>query len=215
MHFRNRIEEIFFRSFAAFMEEPDDKGGGSSDSDEKTEKEEKEGKFEITWKTGKDGKKFFTGPDGTKYYDPNSLSEVVSKRLEEDRTKRKADADKEALREKEDYRKLHETSEAELQTLKPKAALADKLIESNNRAIDERIKEWPSEITAMDPGKDNVEARLDWVEKAAKAVKKMETGGGHVDGEHGKKGTDKNKIDGLISNRINDQTRFAIPGQKK
>lgn len=217
--FRFRIEEIFFGSFAAYLK-PDDAGGGPTDDNQDEDKDkqtedkvEKEGKFEVDWKTGKDGKKYFTGPDGTKYYDQNALAEVVSSRLTDDRAKRKSDADKQALVDKEEYKKLYEAADTELKTVRVKAELADKLIETNNKAIDTRIKDWPSEIKDMDPGSENIDARITWIEKAQKAVDKINKTG-PIDGENGKQGDGNKKVNDLLG-KFKDSSKYSIPAQKK
>jgi hypothetical protein len=210
-HFRNANEGLFWLNYGVFLEK-DEKGGGSSDSDKDDTDVDDTDKDDSTKNKDK-AKDKDVDEDDKPVYSKKKVTDLIAKRLDEDRKKRKEETDKQALIEKENYKGLHEASEAKLKELTPKAELADKLVEISNKSIDVRIAKWPDEIKDMDPGPENIEARIAWVEKADKAVKRIEKTG-PVNGENGKQGDSTKNVDSLFA-KMQNPGNYAIPGQKK
>lgn len=101
------------------------------------------------------------------------VDRIVSERLAEEKRRndaRTADAAKktkeEALRQAGEWQTLAEQRGTELATLQGATERADLLAKALNDVIKEQIADWPDEVKALDPGKDNVEARIAWMKSA-------------------------------------------------
>lgn len=88
---------------------------------------------------------------------------------------RKADADKQtaaekakqqALKEQGDWKSIAEQHEARIKALEPVESQATRYRDLLNSQIDAEIKAWPKEVAALDPGTDNLDARLAFVQKS-------------------------------------------------
>lgn len=86
---------------------------------------------------------------------------------------------------KELYEKLQAKEAAEY---KPAVALAAKLSEQLNEVIDAQIKDWPASVRNLDPGKDDVQARSEWVKKSGKLAEEVMAGKRAPNTENGDKG---------------------------
>lgn len=85
------------------------------------------------------------------------------------------------------FKDLHGDLETRVKTeLEPKAALADKLSTRVNTLIDSETKDWPEAVKKTDPGKENAETRMDWVERSRDLAKALKEGTKTApEGEHG------------------------------
>lgn len=177
-----------------------DNGGGNSDDSDSDDDDNSDSEDE----------------DDKPVYSKKKMTDIVSKRLNDARTKWERDAQKAKDTENNNFKGLYETTHKELEELKPKAELADNLVELTNNNIDDEIKDWPEEIKDMDPGKEDVKARLAWLPKGRKAVKKFEETqqSKGINGEHGKKGQGQGQAIDKALNSITNPERYAIPGQK-
>lgn len=148
-------------------------------------------------------------------YSKKKMTDIVSKRLNKAKTQWERDAQKAKDTEQNNFKGLYETTKNELDEIRPKAELADNLIEQFNRNIEDEIKEWPDEIKDMDPGAEDVKARMAWLPKGRKAVKKFEENkqSKGIDGEHGKQGGNNGEVKlDFVKNKYQG---VPIPGQKK
>jgi hypothetical protein len=64
----------------------------------------------------------------------------------------------------------HETT---ISKLTPKAEAAERLATSINKLVDSEIKDWPAELVQLDPGTDDAEKRMLWVEKSRDLAKRL------------------------------------------
>lgn len=131
-----------------------------------------------------------------KTFSQADLDRIVKERLadEKRRAEAKAAADKrvadeKALADNAQWQQLAESRAAELETLKVKAAVADAYAQRLNALVDGEIAAWPAEVTALDPGKDALEARLAWLERSRPLAKKLATLPKAADTEAGKGAT--------------------------
>lgn len=110
------------------------------------------------------------------------IDRIVKARLaeEEKRASSKAEADRkraeeDALAKNAEWQKLADARGAELESLKPMAERAGILATRMNALVDTEIASWPDEVKGFDPGADNIEARLVWLEKARPLAAKLST----------------------------------------
>lgn len=125
----------------------------------------------------KSGQAPTTEPGGDKSAEEKKFSQAdldahLTTRLAEEkrRNEGKAAADKkkaddDALAKNAEWQKLAETRGTEIEVLKAQAELAVKYSTLLNKQVDTEVKGWPKEVSALDPGPDNVEIRLSWLEK--------------------------------------------------
>jgi hypothetical protein len=147
----------------------DDKGtgtgtGGAGGTDQKKEGEGGEQKKE----------------EEDRRYTQAELDQMVADRLKEEKRKtegktaaEKKKQEEDQLRQNAEWEKLAEQRGVEIEQLKGVVERADKYAELLNRQIDHEIKGWPKEVVALDPGKDQLEVRLSWVEKSRALAEKM------------------------------------------
>lgn len=62
----------------------------------------------------------------------------------------------------------------ELEPLQSKAEAADRYVTMLNAQVDAEIKDWPKEVKALDPGADNLDARMDWLNKSRALAKALQ-----------------------------------------
>lgn len=108
-----------------------------------------------------------------------------------------------------DEQKAHETTKGELKTAQDQLKGLQEFV---NGAIDTQIKDWPDSIKALDPGKDNLQARQAWVTKATAAAEEVTKGKTAPPGEMGS-GSQGGQGGDLLTNYLKGQT-YSIPGQK-
>lgn len=110
------------------------------------------------------------------------LDRIVQERLDRDRKKREAEAEKtrqeaerEALKQKEEYKALTETQEKELGELRPKAERYDTLAELVTKQLRDEVDAWPEEVKNLLPDSEPVEVLtfLQAVEKARPLAKRL------------------------------------------
>ena len=101
------------------------------------------------------------------------LDRIVGERLAEETRKQEAKATKAAeaaraaaLKDQGDYKKVAEQHEARLAELEPYKARVEAYEQRLSAEIEAEIKDWPAEVKAFDPGAENMQARLDWRDKA-------------------------------------------------
>lgn len=120
-------------------------------------------------------------PDGgDKTFTQADVDRVVQTRLaqEKEREAKRGEAEKkkhaeETLKKNNEWQALAEQRQTELDALKPHADRATVLVARMNEQIASEIKDWPAEVTALDPGSDNLEARLNWLDKARPLAAKL------------------------------------------
>lgn len=85
--------------------------------------------------------------------------------------------DEAKLKEKEEWKTLADTREAELKSLQAKLAEVEptllKYKEAVKTFVNERVNAWPDEVKAFDPGGDDELLRLEWSNKAAGLAEKL------------------------------------------
>lgn len=82
-------------------------------------------------------------------------------------------ADEKALADKEEWKTLADTRASEIATLKASLAEYETLREGINAMITAEIEKWPAEVKDLDPGADNVAARLAWATKGRALAAKL------------------------------------------
>lgn len=92
------------------------------------------------------------------------------------------------LKEQGEFKTLYETEKAAHEAAKAQAARVVALSETINKGIDTESANWPEEVKALDPGKDNVEARMIWVNSARVIAQKLSGNRQAPTGEHGNNG---------------------------
>jgi hypothetical protein len=104
---------------------------------------------------------------------PKHRYDEVAKRLKaiEDENAKRAAAqkaeDEKRLQEQQQWQQLAEKRKGDMEELKPKAELADKLSALVLEQYAAEIKEWPEQVKAMAPGDDaDVLTKLDWMRRA-------------------------------------------------
>jgi hypothetical protein len=112
-------------------------------------------------------------PAGDKSFSQADVDRMVTERLAEEKRRaeqRTADATKkskeEALKQAGEWQALAEQRSQELGTLQGAAEQRDAYAKALNGIIHDQIADWPDEVKALDPGKDNLEARIAWVKSA-------------------------------------------------
>ncbi len=118
--------------------------------------------------------------DPPKLFTQADLDRIVKDRLDDEkkRAQKRIDDEKRAvdearMKEQGEYKTLFEQKEAELAELRPMGDLAKNLAKRMNATIDAEIGEWPEKVRVLDPGAKNLEARLDWLEKARPLVEDL------------------------------------------
>jgi hypothetical protein len=76
--------------------------------------------------------------------------------------------------------------------------------------IEAEIKDWPAEVKNLDPGKDNLDARLDWVERSRSLAQRLKVAGQAPNLETGGGGGGKGAA-GVADKII--KSSYFIPGQ--
>jgi hypothetical protein len=141
-----------------------------------------------------------------KTFTQEDVDKMISERLTRENKKR----DDEAKAKQGQFEPLYqqektarETAETTLTTV---TSQRDKYAGILNTNIDGIVKDWPDEVKAFDPGKNDLEARQAWVEKSLPLVKKLgTTQNQNVNGEHGNKnsqGNTGNVVDALMAKRF-------------
>ena len=87
----------------------------------------------------------------------------------------KEQADKDRLTAEGKHKELADKYEGRVKELEPLVGTVERLTGHVNAGIEAEIKGWPEELKAFDPGKDNLDARMVWVEKARALAAKLTT----------------------------------------
>lgn len=85
----------------------------------------------------------------------------------------KQKTDEAALLEQNKFKELADQRGVEVETLRSQAETATRYGERLNTWVESEIKDWPKEVKALDPGKEQLEARLDWVEKSRPLAQRL------------------------------------------
>ena len=153
---------------------PDDSGSGTG-----------------TEKPGTQAGESSTGEE--KKFSQTDVDSVAARVRDEEKRKHERELqkvkDEEARRKAEEEGKFKDLYEAERQKAAELPTLTDKVnrYESQiNAQIDAQIQKWPSEVKEGDPGKEDVEARLQWLDRNRNLATRLMTAAPPVT-EHGKK----------------------------
>lgn len=192
-------------------------GGTSAGDGNKTE----ETPDEKGTSTSTGGGSSSTGANkGEKTFTQAELDEIISRRLGEQKRsfeKQAEDAKAEQARKEEEakgeFKKLYETELANTTQLKSELETAKALIPVVTSMIESEIKDWPVEVKASDPGADNIQARLKWVESMRPLAKRLIETNKAPDGEHSQGGGTQKTGD--AASRITARSHYAVPGQQK
>lgn len=108
------------------------------------------------------------------------VDDVVKARLAEEQNRAKTretaaqrKTAEEALAKNQEWQTLAEQRGTELEQTKTRAETADRYAERLNTWVESEIKDWPKEVTALDPGKDRLEDRLTWIEQARPLAQRL------------------------------------------
>jgi len=147
------------------------------------------------------------------------LDELAARvRSEEKRKQDKAiqdakDAEAEKQRvEQGKFKELYETEKQKAADLQARADLADKYAKRINEIITSEVKGWPNEVKETDPGEEQLEARMTWVEKNRNLAKRLLALDSAPDGEHGDKGGNGKTPDPV---KAYFGRTYVVPGAKK
>jgi len=115
-----------------------------------------------------------------KKYSEADIQRIIENRLKQEKAQsekklatEKEEARKKALKEAGDFQTLTEELKLEVESLRPKAELAEKLGVILNNVINGEIENWPEEVKNLDPGDYDVEKRRDWLEKSRPLAKRL------------------------------------------
>lgn len=148
-------------------------------------------------------------------YTQKQFDEAFAARLNREREKQK----REEKAKKGEFEELYTTTKAELETAQSDLEKLTKRAEAAeaqvHRVIDSQIKDWPSSIREMDPGKDApIEQRTQFVEKGKKLAAELlsnkkapDLEGGKHNGKNGKDGKDGKTV-------VSDYMKRQYPGPK-
>jgi hypothetical protein len=148
-----------------------------------------------------------------KRYTQADLDRIAAKARDEERRKA-ADA---KLKEEGKFKDLHAALETRVKDdLEPKAALAERLALRVNSSIDAEVKDWPPSLKKTDPGKDDVEKRLQWAENSRDLAKELGAGRKAPNGEHGDgsdaRGNGKKESASTAAQVVG--RRYRVPGKQ-
>lgn len=149
---------------------PEGDNGGTSDDDGKNTENKEDKKNTSEEKDGENG----DSKTPEKKFTQAELDDIIGKRLDEERKRIRKEREDEDKKKQGKFEELYTSLlEKETKEYKPAVARAENLSKVLNSQIDLQIKDWPSEVTAFDPGKEDVEARAAWVEKAIPLAQKL------------------------------------------
>lgn len=97
----------------------------------------------------------------------------VNRFVAEEKRKWKEKQDEADNEKKGEYKTLAEQRGTKIAELEPQVERASRLAERWNTHIDTVIKDWPAEVKLTDPGTDDVEARLKWLDTYAPLAEKL------------------------------------------
>jgi hypothetical protein len=169
-----------------FSPEGDPPGGGASgntgdDPGNKTDPKPGEGNSDPN---GGGPKKIEWTPDQQKEIDrimgevrktaTETVTKTVKETLQAEADREKAEAQRKADEAKGEFESLYKSEKARADALqqeidekhKPVAARAEKYAGRINTLIEGEIKDWPKELRDLDPGSNNLDERMVWVEKS-------------------------------------------------
>lgn len=104
------------------------------------------------------------------------IDAIVEERLQRDRKTREREAAKAKEAEAAaagEHKTLAEQRGARIEELEPKAERADRYAEVLNRQAEATVAAWPAELKALDPGPEDLDARLAWIEKSRPLAEKL------------------------------------------
>lgn len=108
------------------------------------------------------------------------------KRKAADREERsRAEADRKKAEEQGEFQKLYEAEKAKNEAVQAKAEAAERYAERINKVIDDEVKDWPASVVKTDPGVENLDARLGWVETHRDMAKEILAAKAAPNGQHG------------------------------
>lgn len=111
-----------------------------------------------------------------KAYTQEQIDAIVEARLKRDREKREREAQKakeEQAAKAGEFESLAEQRAARIAELEPAAERAERYAEVLNRQAEATVAGWPDELKALDPGPDDLDARLAWIEKSRPLAEKL------------------------------------------
>lgn len=114
-----------------------------------------------------------SGAGSDKTFTQADIDRIVQQRVAEEHDRAKRKADEEAAAKKGEWEKVATDRKAKIDELTPKAKAADRYAERLGKLVDDETATWPDEVKALDPGTNNLEARLDWLEKSRPLAKKL------------------------------------------
>lgn len=143
-----------------------------------------------TAEAGQSGEQEGRSRDRLKFNDEQQafIDRLIDSKIASERTKAAEQAEAARLEEQGKYQDLYEKQKAKLEKLGQAAKVVERLSALINANIDEEIDGWPKEVAEMDPGEDDVEARLKWLSKSralAARLSSLDDGSGEGSGESG------------------------------
>lgn len=128
-------------------------------------------------------------------------------------TDAQAEAERKKAIEQGEFQRLYEAEQSKTAELAAKAEAAERYATRIHASIDAEIKEWPEEVVKGDPGKENVDARLKWVEDMRALATRLNALSKSPNMEHG---AGARKPNNNSNNPLAQHyRRFAVPGQKR
>ena len=115
-----------------------------------------------------------------KTFTEEDVNRIVQTRLSEEKRKQqeaieagKRKAEEERLKQQGEFEKIAAQRQEEIDKIKPKAEAADRYAERLNSIADGIVAAWPEEVKTLDPGSDNLDLRLDWIEKSRPLAERL------------------------------------------
>lgn len=87
-----------------------------------------------------------------------------------------------------EFQKLYEAEKVKAAELETRAQAAERYAERINQVLDGEVKDWPAEVKQTDPGAENLDDRLRWVETHRDLAKRLASAGAAPNPEHGRQG---------------------------
>jgi hypothetical protein len=101
------------------------------------------------------------------------IDKIVKDRLAEQKRKLEGDAATAKAKEQGEWQAVAEKHEARVKELEPLEEQVTRYRGLLAAQIDAQIKDWPAEVKALDPGGDDLDARMAWVEKSKPLAEKL------------------------------------------
>lgn len=128
-----------------------------------------------------------SGGNAEKRFTQEEMNALAAKVRDEERRKLQKSSEEAKLKEQGEFQKLYEAEKTKTEELQAKAAAAEDYAKRINSSIEAEVKDWPASLKKLDPGTEDVSARLNWVEAAREVQKELMKTKTPPNGENGRR----------------------------